>query len=159
MSPQGAELPTIATMEQTHVAQVVELERRNYQFPWSQKIFADCVRVGYDGHVLHLEDQLIGYGILQYGPDEAHLLNICVDASYQRRGFALYFLRWLQQRAHRHGALTMFLEVRPSNPRAIELYLQNGFNEIARRRDYYDAPGGREDAVVMACVLFGTDDS
>ncbi|MHA5668852.1 ribosomal protein S18-alanine N-acetyltransferase, partial [Pseudomonas aeruginosa] len=27
-------------------------------------------------------------------------------------------------------------------------------NEIGRRRDYYPAVGGREDALVMACTLF-----
>jgi len=157
MSVRECEMPAISAMERHHLADVVEVEHNNYPFPWSHKIFADCLRAGYDGHVLHAEEKLIGYGVLQYGPEEAHLLNICVDVQYQRRGFALYFLRWLQERAYQQGALTMFLEVRPSNPRAIELYLQNGFNEISRRRDYYDAPGGREDAVVMASVLFGVD--
>ena len=52
----------------------------------------------------------------------------------------------------------MFLEVRPSNPRAIALYERSGFNEIGRRPRYYpDHHGGREDAIVIpeAAVQFG----
>ena len=37
--------------------------------------------------------------------------------------------------------------------RAIALYERNGFNEIGRRPRYYPAPGGREDAIVMAMEL------
>ena len=44
----------------------------------------------------------------------------------------------------------MFLEVRPSNPGALELYRQIGFVEIGRRKNYYAAKDGREDAIVMS---------
>ena len=48
----------------------------------------------------------------------------------------------------------MLLEVRPSNIAAIYLYTNLGFNEIARRKDYYPASKGREDAIVFARHLF-----
>ncbi|MGZ8155124.1 MAG: ribosomal protein S18-alanine N-acetyltransferase, partial [Burkholderiales bacterium] len=47
-----------------------------------------------------------------------------------------------------------FLEVRPSNTAARALYARSGFSEIGRRRDYYPAQEGREDAVVME-LAFG----
>ncbi len=43
----------------------------------------------------------------------------------------------------------MFLEVRPSNTVAIRLYQSRGFAQIGVRRGYYQAVGGREDAVVL----------
>jgi len=43
----------------------------------------------------------------------------------------------------------MFLEVRPSNTPAIRLYQSLGFTQIGIRRGYYQAQGGREDAVVL----------
>jgi ribosomal-protein-alanine N-acetyltransferase len=58
------------------------------------------------------------------------------------------------QRALELKAGECFLEVRASNLAAYRLYERYGFNEIGRRRDYYPAPGGREDALVMACTLF-----
>jgi ribosomal-protein-alanine N-acetyltransferase len=45
------------------------------------------------------------------------------------------------------------LEVRPSNTLAIALYLSMGFVEMGRRRNYYQADGGREDALVLKLSL------
>ena len=47
----------------------------------------------------------------------------------------------------------IFLEVRPSNEGAIELYQKNGFRQIAYRPAYYQARDGREDAAVLSKVL------
>ena len=43
----------------------------------------------------------------------------------------------------------MLLEVRPSNGPALALYRNYGFAEIGRRKGYYPADGGREDALVL----------
>jgi len=43
--------------------------------------------------------------------------------------------------------------VRPSNPNAIALYEDEGFNEIGRRPNYYPSKKGREDAIVMAMEI------
>jgi len=132
---------------------VAAMERRNYDFPWAEGIFLDCVKAGYVCQALRQADTLIGYGILQIGADEAHILNLCIDAPYQRRGHARSLLNRLVEIAASRGVHTVFLEVRPSNPRAVELYEQSGFNEIGMRKGYYDAVGGREDALVMARSL------
>jgi len=44
---------------------------------------------------------------------------------------------------------TLFLEVRPSNTQAINLYDSLGFETVGLRRHYYPADQGREDALVM----------
>jgi ribosomal-protein-alanine N-acetyltransferase len=62
-------------------------------------------------------------------------------------------MRRLIDLARWHRAERIFLEVRPSNPHAIALYDSLGFNEIARRANYYPAAAGREDAIVMALEL------
>ena len=50
----------------------------------------------------------------------------------------------------RHGgAVTMLLEVRPSNAKALALYENYGFQVIGRRKAYYPAAEGREDALVL----------
>ncbi|MCX7676553.1 MAG: hypothetical protein N2Z59_04145, partial [Alteraurantiacibacter sp.] len=59
----------------------------------------------------------------------------------------------LMEVARSHRAEMMFLEVRPSNTRALNLYLSLGFNEIGQRKGYYPARQGREDALVLACML------
>jgi ribosomal-protein-alanine N-acetyltransferase len=47
------------------------------------------------------------------------------------------------------GAGEAFLEARPSNLSAIRLYQSLGFAQIGVRRGYYQAVGGREDAIVL----------
>ena len=44
----------------------------------------------------------------------------------------------------------IFLECRPSNNSALKLYQSLGYNEIGKRRNYYPAPNGYEDAIILA---------
>ena len=55
--------------------------------------------------------------------------------------------------AREQGARQMFLEVRESNPAAIQMYMNHGFNEVGRRRHYYPTATGREDALVFGLQL------
>ena len=87
------------------------------------------------------------------GAGEAHVLNVCVSPAAQGRGHGRRLVRRLLDLARWHRAERVFLEVRPSNPRAIALYHDLGFNEIGRRPGYYPAGHGREDALVMAIEL------
>jgi len=149
---------SFAPMYLRHVALIGTMERRNYDFPWSDGIFRDCLKAGYICQRLLLNDELVGYGIMQSAVDEAHILNLCIDESHQKQGFARMLLNHLIELAKQRGANTVFLEVRPSNPRAVHLYERSGFNEIGIRKDYYDAAGGREDAIVMARSVAGDKD-
>ena len=51
--------------------------------------------------------------------------------------------------ARHGGAESLLLEVRPSNAPALRLYRNFGFQEVGRRKGYYPASTGREDALVM----------
>ena len=145
--------PSISAMTLGDVLTIGEIERRNYPVPWTDGIFRDCVKAGYKGMVMRGTKTIVGYAMLQIGYRESHLLNLCIDAQYQGRGYARVFLQHIEKVSIAEGAEMMFLEVRPSNPRARKLYELNGFNEISVRKDYYDTLTGREDAVVMAKAL------
>lgn len=132
---------------------VMQIELRAYPFPWSRGIFRDCLRAGYTAWVLDDGDDALGYAVLSVAADEAHILNVCVSPDHQRRGHGRRLLRALVQQARMRGAARLFLEVRPSNPNAMALYVAEGFNEIGRRPRYYPAHAGREDAIVMAMEL------
>jgi len=135
------------------VESVLIVENRNYEFPWTQGILQSCITAGYECMKLLLNDELIGYYVLQVAANEAHILNICVDKPQQGKGYALQLLRYAMRSAVQQDAFELFLEVRHSNRRAIKLYEGFGFNEIGVRPNYYDAAHGREDAIVMALHL------
>lgn len=132
---------------------VLAIERRAYGYPWSRGIFIDCLRVPYVCEILEEGDQVLGYAIMSLGGDEAHLLNLCLDESAQGRGLGKLVLDHLMRRATLEGVRVLYLEVRPSNARAIKLYRRAGFARIGVRRNYYRAAAGREDALVLARSL------
>lgn len=143
----------VRAMTDADLAEVVQIEGRAYEFPWTINIFRDCLRAGYGCFVLATRAEIIGYFVLSVAADEAHVLNVCVDPSEQGNGYGRRLMKRLLDLARWHRAERVFLEVRPSNPRAIALYHDLGFNEIGRRPRYYPAKNGREDALVMAIEL------
>ena len=149
--------PALRPMRGTDLDDVMAIERRAYPFPWTVGIFRDCLQAGYPSWVMVEDDGILGYGVLSIAAGEAHVLNVCVAPEAQGRGHGRRLLRALVRIARGHGAERMFLEVRPSNPGAIALYHDEGFNEIGRRPRYYPAHDGREDAIVMAMELLQGD--
>lgn len=141
-------------MRQSDLDAVLAVEREAYQYPWTQRIFDDCLRVGYCCLVAESEDAaVIGHALMMARADEAHVLNVCVDPAARRRGVAWALLHALLEVARDAGAQTAFLEVRASNHGAIALYESANFQRIADRKAYYPAAFGREDALVMARQL------
>src|SRR5438552_2495951 len=120
----------IRPMRATDVAEVVDIERSAYQFPWSEGIFRDCLRVGYICRVLDVGGEMGGYGIMSVGAGEAHILNVCIREEYRCRGFARKMLLYLLERARTAGMYEAFLEVRPSNTAAARLYQSLGFEQV-----------------------------
>ena len=129
---------------------IMAIEERVYPFPWTRRIFADCIRVGYHCELVLLNDQVIAYAIMSVGANEAHLLNLCVDPDWQHQGVGRELLVHMLKLADEQLVDTMFLEVRPSNKVALKLYEKFAFNIIGEREDYYPAKDGREDAVILA---------
>ncbi len=149
--------PSLRPMRESDLDAVIAIEQRAYPFPWTRGIFRDCLRAAYPAWVMCEHGLIIGYGVLSIAADEAHLLNICVAPERQGRGFGRFLLRALVKHARDQRVHRIFLEVRPSNPGAIQLYHSEGFNEIGRRPRYYPARDGREDALVMAMELMFDD--
>lgn len=143
----------VRPMTERDIRAVLDIEARSYDFPWSEGIFRDCLRVGYSCWVSETEGEVIGYGILSAGAGEAHVLNVCVDPQRRGQGHGLKLLNRLINLGRWHHARTIYLEVRPSNARAIEVYEKRGFSVVGRRPNYYPANPGREDALIMAMKL------
>jgi len=153
--------PLIRPLNWGDLDRIMEIELAAYPVPWTRGIFSDCIRVGYDCWGLVLGQRLLGYSIQTSAAGEAHLLNLCVEPNWQRRGFGGLLLENAVRLACSRGCNSMFLEVRPSNRAGIALYQNRGFTLIGRRPGYYSAPPmqgterpeNREDALVMQLDL------
>lgn len=153
MSARPDLVPRYRPMRDTDLEAVARIEADIHAHPWSRGNFDDSLRAGYCAWVLEAAGEVAGYGVVMMGVEEAHLLNLSVARAWQRRGHGRALLGFFLARAREMGARAMFLEVRPSNAAARTLYAQEGFHEISVRRQYYPAPGGREDAIVMGLDL------
>jgi ribosomal-protein-alanine N-acetyltransferase len=143
----------IRLMQPADLKAVAAVERDAYQYPWSLGIFRDCLLAGYYCLVLDVGGVVTGYGIMSIAAGEAHLLNLCVHPEAQRQGLGRRLLETLMQKAADAEADKVFLEVRPSNRIALQLYRSAGFTQIGIRPAYYQSEYGREDAVILAATL------
>lgn len=153
MSAAVRPLAQIRSMLAADLKAVAEIERASYHFPWSHGIFRDCLLAGYHSIVLEVAGVITGYGIMSVAAAEAHVLNLCVHPSAQRLGYGRRLLDALLLLADEGDVERVFLEVRPSNHVALKLYESAGFEQIGIRPSYYQADGGREDAVILAATL------
>ena len=143
----------LAPMREQDLAGVMAIESALYTHPWTRGNFADSLRAGYECRSYRVQGELIGYFVLLAAAGEAHLLNLSIAEAHQRRGYGTALLNEATALARKLGAKDLFLEVRPSNRGAQELYYRYGFRKIAVRRDYYPARSGREDALVLSLAL------
>ncbi|MGI9308641.1 MAG: ribosomal protein S18-alanine N-acetyltransferase [Gammaproteobacteria bacterium] len=146
-------LPEIRPMQHGDLSNVAELESCAYKYPWSIGIFRDCLLADYVSVVLERNSVVLGYGIMSVAAAEGHLLNLCVDVNFRRRGYGRHLLDYLRKHALESGVERLFLEVRASNQAALDLYENAGFCQLGVRKAYYKSDTEREDAVVLVCDI------
>lgn len=144
-------------MSHDDLAQVSDIERRSYDYPWSHGVFRDCLLAGYHCMVLERDGHVAGYGILSIAAGEAHILNLCVDPNFRSHGYGERLIDEILLRARSSDVREIFLEVRPSNQTALALYRKKGFHQVANRPAYYQSREGREDAAVLTKKLTKDD--
>lgn len=140
-------------MSESDLPAVLAIERRAYDYPWSEEIFRVCLSVGYCCWVGAQDDAIDAYAIMSVGAGESHILNICVKPESRNQGLARNLLGHMLNLARQHQVSITFLEVRPSNQAALKLYRMVGFNEVGMRKSYYPAANGKEDALILALDL------
>lgn len=153
MSAQLDLVPRYRHMTAADLDAVVAIEGAVYPHPWTRGNFSDSLAAGYHCWIVECGGEIVGYTVVMTGAGEAHLLNLSVAVSWQRRGIGRAALGFVKQLARDYGASRILLEVRPSNVPAIALYSAQGFSTIGRRRGYYPDGSAREDAVVMQLEL------
>ena len=119
-------------------------------FPWTLGNFRDALEAGYGAWVARQGGRVVGFSLVLFAPDIAHLLLIAVSPDAQRKGVGYALLRHCEQETLRRDLPALMLEVRPSNEQAVAFYRNRGFVHTGTRKGYYPTgKGEREDAWVM----------
>lgn len=93
---------------------------------------------------------IVGFGIMDFGDETAHLSLFAVRESFQRQGLGIRMFDWLRASALTAGIALIRLELRASNEGARAFYRTLGFIDSGRAVGYYR---GRENAMRMALDL------
>ncbi len=141
----------VAPLRPEQLDEAEAIERDCFSRPWTKEQLAG--QLGEDHVFLGAgrDGRLLGYGAFQRILDEGYISNIAVSSDHRRQGVGGAILDALVEAAGKLNLSFLTLEVRESNTGARRLYASRGFDEVGRRRGYYEAP--REDAILMTKTL------
>jgi [ribosomal protein S18]-alanine N-acetyltransferase len=105
---------------------------------------ATNVAVALEGEVL------VGFGIMHYGDEKAHLSLLAVHPARRELGVGARLLDWLEKCAAIAGCTRIELEARADNRVGLAFYGLRGYERFATLRGYYQ---GRIDALRLAKSL------
>src|SRR3954471_6341755 len=98
--------------------------------------------------------QLVGFAIMEFGDERAHLVLLAVRPTHRRTGIGQRMLEWLVESARCAGIASIHLELRAGNEAARRFYRAMGFYETVLVPGYYRSGEGRkEGALRMLRVL------
>ena len=149
----------IVPMTADHLDDIARLEQICFSRPWSRRMLAEELENQCAAFLVALEpetNKVIGYAGLLVMADEGYITNVAVFPEYRRRGVAEQIIQVFCDFAQGNHLAFLTLEVRPGNAPAISLYNSFGFEEVGRRKNYYDLP--REDALILTRYFLYEED-
>lgn len=149
----------LRNLSENDLPELLRIEQLVSVVPWSEEAFKTCFKQNCVGWVVSVDNKLIAFIIISHTKDDCHILNLCVAWEYQRQGYGNLLLSKALQFAKQQKIGVMYLEVRKSNIRAINLYKKMNFLSVGERKNYYPTVSGREDALIFAINLLDTHTS
>ncbi len=138
----------IRRMRKEDIPEVSQIERLSFPSPWSSNIFSvelEKEKFAFY-YLLEYQNRLVAYGGYWKIKNEAHLVTLAVNPSFQRKGLGSRLLEYLLKEIQKQSLDTITLEVRSSNLIAQKFYKKFGFKKVALRSKYYADTD--EDAIV-----------
>jgi len=127
---------------------VLDIENRSFEFPWSEEDFIRCLRQrNCIGMVAEYDEQVVGFMIYELHKTRLHILNFSVHEGFRRRGVGHAMVSKLISKLSHQRRNRILLEVRETNLGAQLFFRRAGFNAVSVLRDFYDDT--TEDAYLM----------
>lgn len=115
-----------------------ELIEYGLRWRWTpQRVAASIEASNVNVLVACVRGKIIGFAIMRYGDEDAHLDLLAVAPRSRRAGVGEQMLRWLEECAVTAGIFSIALEVRLDNRGAQAFYREMGYCELGQLPDYY----------------------
>ena len=140
----------IVPMNEDHLDELARLEQICFSRPWSRRMLAEELDNACAAFLVAIEPttgRVAGYAGVLVMADEGYITNVAVFPEFRRFGVARQIIDVFMNFAQANHLAFLTLEVRPTNEAAIALYQSFGFEEVGRRKNYYDLP--KEDALIL----------
>jgi ribosomal-protein-alanine N-acetyltransferase len=139
------EKQNIRTVRQDDIDAISLLEEASFNDPYPSYFLSELARDNPETFLLlTVNDEIVGYGVVDHWEDHDHLISIAVRPDSRRKGLGEALLVELEKRLSKERPLR--LEVRESNFAAIHLYSKRGFTKTGLAEGYYS---DGEDAIIM----------
>ena len=124
---------TISELKENDYDKVLQIEKILFINPMTLTELSNFTKQ--DSFIIWKIDigKIIGYVSFFKIKDEAEIIKIGIDKSYQRKNYGSYIISEMK----RIGIKKIFLEVSVKNVKAINFYLKNGFYKTGTRKGYY----------------------
>ena len=144
---------SIVDVSSEHIASIEELEKLCFSSPWNQEQLKKQMKDQMHEFIAAVSDDanVLGYVSMMYVLDEGYIANVAVSPEHRRKGIADKIINKLCLICDELELSFVTLEVRATNTAAISLYAKHGFEQVGRRKNYYDLP--KEDAILMTKFL------
>lgn len=147
----------IRWMIRRDMPEVLEIENRGFEFPWSEEDFIRCLRQrNCIGMVAEYDEQVVGFMIYELHKNRLHILNFAVSSEFRRLGVGTAMVDKLVGKLSSQRRNRILLEIRETNLDAQLFFRDRGFRAISVLRDFYDDT--IEDAYLMQYRYRASDD-
>ena len=138
----------IRWMIRRDMAEVLQIERESFEFPWIDEDFIRCLRQrNCIGMVAEHEGRVVGFMIYELHRTRIHVLNFAVSRLCHRLGVGSQMVAKLIAKLSAQRRSRIVLEVRETNVDAQLFFRENGFRAISILHSFYDDTP--EDAYLM----------
>lgn len=144
-------LPVIRLATTDDAAVIAEMSRRYIEqglgWSWRDARVLHAIRDEATNVAVMTEGEgIVGFGIMQYREEIAHLTLFAVCPSHRNRGLGSRLVSWLEKPAIVAGVARVRIEARADNAQAVAFYRRLGFKVMKTVTGYY---GGAVDAVQL----------
>ncbi|MDG2382005.1 MAG: ribosomal protein S18-alanine N-acetyltransferase [Pirellulaceae bacterium] len=138
----------IRWMIRRDMPEILEIENRSFEFPWSEEDFIRCLRQrNCIGMVAERDERIVGFMIYELHKTRLHVLNFAVHGDFRRKGVGGQMTHKLVGKLSHQRRTRILLEIRETNLDAQLFFRSCGFRAVSVLRDFYEDT--TEDAYLM----------
>lgn len=131
---------------------IFHVEQQCFAKPWSQNSLETFLE-NFQSYCLvaKVQNKIVAYGGLLWVLDEGEITNIAVLPDFQSQGIGQELVKGLLSFSRRQELSYLHLEVAENNLKALRLYRRLGFQQVGRRKGYYE--DGQVDALLFTYLI------